>query len=88
MDWPVGMGGTFKGVLDFASRTTCCSARATGSIGRRRARQAPTAWPCACPMMQLAELREQLPGRGGSPEFDLQSYRDGDLTPVYFGSAP
>jgi peptide chain release factor 3 len=25
--------------------------------------------------------------RGGYPEFDLEAYRHGDLTPVYFGSA-
>jgi peptide chain release factor 3 len=40
------------------------------------------------PEGQLAELQEQLSlVEGALPEFSLQSYREGHLTPVYFGSA-
>jgi len=75
--WPVGMGGMFEGVLDFA----------TGSIGRPEG-----------PSKEFLGKRDEgtLPGnvaeevelaQGGYPKFDLEAYRHGDLTPVYFGSA-
>jgi peptide chain release factor 3 len=77
MAWPVGMGGEFEGVLDFA----------TGKISRPEG-----------PSREFLGQRDQstLPERyadevelaqGGYPEFDLVAYRNGDLTPVYFGSA-
>jgi peptide chain release factor 3 len=40
------------------------------------------------PDEQLAKLREDVAMvRGLCPKFDLQSYREGHMTPVYFGSA-
>ena len=76
--WPVGMGGTFEGVLDFAS----------GEVSRPEGpskeflgtREADPALPGE--VAEEAELAQ-----AGYPEFDLQAYRSGDLTPVYFGSA-
>jgi peptide chain release factor 3 len=76
--WPVGMGGTFEGVLDFAS----------GEISRPEGpskeflgkREASGKLPAA--VAEEAELAQ-----GGYPEFDVEAYRHGDLTPVYFGSA-
>ncbi len=76
--WPVGMGGTFEGVLDFAS----------GAVSRPEGpskeflgtRDANPALPD-----EVAEEAELA--RGGYPEFDIEAYRHGDLTPVYFGSA-
>ena len=77
MSWPVGMGGTFKGVLDFATRTV---SRPEGDsrefLGLREAAELPAE------IAEEAELAE-----GGYPAFDLEAYRNGDLTPVYFGSA-
>ena len=77
MSWPVGMGGQFEGVLDFA----------TGNIAR----------PEGDSREFLGKIdRLELPqniadevdlARGGYPSFDLEAYRQGDLTPVYFGSA-
>ena len=76
--WPIGMGGMFEGVLDFA----------TGAISRPEG-----------PSKEFLGTRDtgaELPGeiadeielaRGGYPEFDVEAYRHGDLTPVYFGSA-
>ena len=76
--WPVGMGGTFQGVLDFA----------TGAVSRPEG-----------PSKEFLGLRDadpELPeeiaeeaelAQAGYPEFDLEAYRNGDLTPVYFGSA-
>ena len=77
-NWPVGMGGQFEGILDFASGAI---ARPEGAsrefLGRRDADAAlPEPWA------EEAEL-----ARIGYPEFDVDAYRNGDLTPVYFGSA-
>jgi len=75
--WPVGMGGTFEGVLDFASGAV---SRPEGPsrefLGTRDADPLPD------------EVREEAElAQGGYPEFDMEAYRHGDLTPVYFGSA-
>ena len=75
--WPIGMGGEFEGILDFATETIArpegpsrefLGARDTAAIPQRFADE-----------IDLA--------RGGYPEFDLAAFRHGDLTPVYFGSA-
>jgi len=77
MAWPVGMGGLFEGVLDFATESV---ARPEGDsreyLGKRDTAPLPT---------DIADEVELA--RGGYPEFDLEAYRAGDLTPVYFGSA-
>jgi len=76
--WPVGMGGLFQGVLDIGS----------GRVSR----------PEGDSREFLGKVEEgaELPGevaeevelaQAGYPEFDLEAYRGGDLTPVYFGSA-
>jgi len=76
--WPLGMGGTFEGVLDFASGAV---SRPEGPsrefLGKR---EADAALP-----PDLAEEAELA--QAGYPEFDPEAYRSGDLTPVYFGSA-
>ena len=76
--WPLGMGGLFEGVLDFASGT---AARPDGDsreyLGRRD----------ADPAIPEALVEEVELARGAYPAFDLDAYRNGDLTPVYFGSA-
>jgi peptide chain release factor 3 len=76
--WPIGMGGEFEGLLDFA----------TGTVGRPEG-----------PSREYLGTRDggdDIPerfadeielARGGYPEFDLEAFRHGDLTPVYFGSA-
>ncbi|MBX9881732.1 MAG: peptide chain release factor 3 [Sphingomonas sp.] len=78
MSWPVGMGGTFQGILNFA----------TGAIARpegdSRNFQGKVEAGAALPE-DVAEAVELA--QAGYPEFDAQAYRHGDLTPVYFGSA-
>ncbi len=75
--WPVGMGGQFEGVYDFS---TGMIARPEGPSkefqGTREAADLP---PEVAESVELAQI--------GYPEFDLAAYRNGDLTPVYFGSA-
>ncbi|QKG71025.1 peptide chain release factor 3 [Erythrobacter mangrovi] len=79
---PLGMGGLFTGILDFASDTvTRPEGDSREYLGKREA---------------FAGVAGDLPGdlaeeielvREGYPEFDLEAYRHGDLTPVFFGSA-
>ncbi|RJY10341.1 peptide chain release factor 3 [Aurantiacibacter aquimixticola] len=76
--WPVGMGGLFEGLLDFRSGEV---ARPEGDskeyLGKRDGdADIPENFA------EEAELAQV-----GYPEFDLEAYRNGDLTPVYFGSA-
>ncbi|AXU18852.1 peptide chain release factor 3 [Novosphingobium sp. THN1] len=78
MSWPIGMGGIFQGVMNFADETI---ARPEGDsrefLGKRE--------PATDIPEDIAEEIELA--RAGYPEFDLEGYRHGDLTPVYFGSA-
>jgi len=75
---PLGMGGLFKGILDFASNTvTIPEGGSKEYLGKRE--------PLGDLPDDLAEEIELT--RIGYPEFDLEAYRNGDLTPVFFGSA-
>jgi len=75
--WPVGMGGTFEGILDLASgrisRPEGDSREFLGTVDHE---------PVPEEFAEEIEL-----GQAGYPEFDLEAYRHGDLTPVFFGSA-
>ena len=78
MSWPVGMGGLFQGILDIG----------TGRISRP---EGPSK-EFLGKVEEGAELPEDVAeelelAQAGYPEFDLEAYRAGDLTPVYFGSA-
>jgi peptide chain release factor 3 len=76
--WPIGMGGLFEGVLDLAtnriSRPEGGSREFLGLV-----EDAPTLPEAMAEEVELARI--------GYPEFDLEAYRGGNLTPVYFGSA-
>jgi peptide chain release factor 3 len=76
--WPIGMGGEFEGVLDFASGLVSRPEGPSREFAGQR--EADAAIPT-----RFAEEIELA--RGGYPEFDLEAFRHGDLTPVYFGSA-
>ncbi|MDE0878076.1 MAG: peptide chain release factor 3 [Sphingomonas bacterium] len=78
MSWPLGMGGEFEGVIDLKTR------RVSRPEGDSRTFQGKvdsevTLSPAVAEEIELAEI--------GYPEFDVEAYRNGDLTPVYFGSA-
>jgi peptide chain release factor 3 len=76
--WPIGMGGEFEGILDFATETVSRPEGASREfLGLREA-------DAAIPERFADEIEL---ARGGYPEFDLEAFRNGDLTPVYFGSA-
>jgi peptide chain release factor 3 len=78
MSWPVGMGGIFEGVLDLETNRI---ARPEGDSREflGKVEIDPTLPPDVADEVELAQ--------GGYPAFDIEAYRHGDLTPVYFGSA-
>jgi peptide chain release factor 3 len=78
MSWPIGLGGEFKGVLDFKTDTI---ARPEGASREFLGRVEPAS-DIPSDIADEIELAQ-----GGYPSFDLEAYRNGDLTPVYFGSA-
>jgi peptide chain release factor 3 len=78
MSWPVGMGGTFEGILDLSTN------RISRPEGESREFLGKVEENPALP----GEVAEEVElGQAGYPEFDLEAYRHGDLTPVFFGSA-
>ncbi|MFS0772330.1 peptide chain release factor 3 [Sphingomonas sp. 1P08PE] len=77
MNWPVGMGGEFEGIMDLKS------GRISRPEGDSRTFQGST--DTAALSDRFAEEVELA--QGGYAAFDDVAYRNGDLTPVYFGSA-
>lgn len=77
MNWPIGMGGEFEGVMDLATR------RISRPEGDSRTFQGTVdEAPLSDRFAEEVELAE-----AGYAPFDGDAYRHGDLTPVYFGSA-
>src|SRR4029078_38513 len=73
MNWPAGSGLNFHGVHDFA----------TDSFVRFGERD-----PAAMPEDPRAKLAEEIAWvRHATQPFALQTYREGHMTPVYFGAA-
>ncbi len=88
--WPIGMGKRLKGVIDLRDETVHLydpeheGRRSTGETiqGLDNPRLDEVLGDMA------DELREELElVRGASHEFDIDAYRRGELTPVFFGSA-
>ena len=78
MAWPVGMGGLFEGVLDLA----------TGRVSRPEGDSREFLGKVDADPVLPTEVAEEIElAQVGYPEFDLEAYRHGDLTPVFFGSA-
>ena len=89
--WPIGMGRNFLGCYDILRDRLLLSERSKGNT-------IDEGIPCEglddpkldelLPADAIAKLREDVEMvRGLCPEFDLDAYREGTLTPVYFGSA-
>ncbi|BDI59661.1 peptide chain release factor 3 [Qipengyuania nanhaisediminis] len=76
--YPVGMGGEFAGILDFASGEVVVPEGPSREYHGKRVADFDLPEEIA-ENVELAQI--------GYPEFDLEAYRNGDLTPVYFGSA-
>ncbi|MBB4152151.1 peptide chain release factor 3 [Sphingomonas jinjuensis] len=77
MNWPIGMGGEFEGIMDLKS----------GAISRPEGdSRVFTGKTDATPLSDRFAEEVEL-AQGGYADFDAEAYRHGDLTPVYFGSA-
>ena len=90
-NWPTGIGGLFHGLYDLRRDELLTADRTDGlSLGR----VVPAVGiddPALADALPL-EAAESLHENGGLavasyPVFDLQAFRSGDLTPVFFGSA-
>jgi len=89
--WPIGMGRDFHGCYNlFDDRLIL--------IERTREGKPDEGETCEgledpkldelLPARSVSQLRDEVEmARGLCPDFDLQAYRDGHMTPVYFGSA-
>ena len=89
--WPIGSGQSFKGCYDLrsdsvvlmerGSKSGTSASREIGGIDSAEVAQ-------EIEKRQLLELREAVEmSHGLCPPFDLETYRDGNMTPVFFGSA-
>ncbi len=85
MNWPAGMGGRFGGCHDLRQDRFLPFGEGAGD---RRLELADPALAELLPEDILESLREETElVREACPPFDLQAYREGHLTPVFFGSA-
>ena len=90
LTWPIGMGKNFKGVYDlYNDRIIIMSATHGGKKLDGEVIQG-----LDNPRLDelfgslIADFRDEVElVRGASHEFDLEAYRNGELTPVLFGSA-
>ncbi len=90
--WPCGSGQRFKGVLDLERDEFLAFHRPeAGEEGLARQERLSTR-SAAFTAAMSDELREELVetaalAREALPRFDLQAFRGGHMTPVFFGSA-
>ena len=80
MTWPVGMGGHVRGRARPRRPARSAGPRATAASSSASVDDATRRCPARSP-------RRSSWRRAAIPQFDLEAYRNGDLTPVYFGSA-
>lgn len=89
--WPIGMGKEFKGCYDLLDDTLLLFERSKETLADKGERCSGLDDPKLdqlLPDHAVKQLREEVQmARGLCPQFDLQSYRDGHMTPVFFGSA-
>ncbi len=91
MSWPVGMGGLFEGVFDFESGQLHLPQGDGKEFLGKTVETSGAGDPVLAEYLTadgVARVAEEgLLAREGYAPFDLEAYRNGDLTPVYFGSA-
>lgn len=89
--WPIGMGRDFLGCYDLLNDRLVLISKTKGEIpdeGEVCEGLDDPKLDQLLPDYAVAKLREEVEMvRGLCPPFDLQAYRDGHLTPVFFGSA-
>jgi len=91
MSWPVGSGSTFHGVYDLRKHEFLTSSQGRGGAFdsyKQLSGLADEALDKAVPADVLAEFRETAElALSAYPEPDREAYLNGDMTPVFFGSA-
>jgi peptide chain release factor 3 len=92
MFWPAASGQRFAGMLDLTTEEFVpyqrLEAGEQGFASAERQRRGGNDFLLGVSDEVRAELEETAElAREGLPKFDLDSYREGHLTPVYFGSA-
>lgn len=92
MTWPVGMGGTFEGIYDLEQNELRLPAKTdSGHYEGDKVSFSGLDDPKLADTVSaegLAKLREEASlAVAAYPSFDSSAYLNGDLTPVYFGSA-
>jgi peptide chain release factor 3 len=89
--WPIGMGQRFKGCYDLVRDQLILVERGNNDVPADGIQCSGLDDPKLdelLPADLLGELREQVEmARGLCPEFDLEAFRQGTMTPVFFGSA-
>jgi peptide chain release factor 3 len=90
--WPAGSGARFRGMLDLRDDAFHLYRRPEAgevhAVGGETISLRSNAIVTAMDAPLLEELTETAElARAGLPTFDLQSYREGHMTPVFFGSA-
>ena len=87
MMWPAGMGGLFKGLIDLKENTFLPHTKGEEGTGEA-VDFSSDAMAQYIPEKELETLREEAElAQVASPDFDLDLYRAGAMTPVFFGSA-
>ncbi|AMU95831.1 peptide chain release factor 3 [Sphingopyxis terrae subsp. ummariensis] len=92
MNWPVGMGGTFSGLYDLVEPSLAVPGKEASRAfeGERIALTGhdDPKLAAAVDSRALDQFNEEIElASAGYASFDVDAYRNGDLTPVYFGSA-
>ncbi|HMR11124.1 MAG TPA: peptide chain release factor 3, partial [Polyangiaceae bacterium] len=89
--WPIGMGRQFRGCYDIIDNRLLLTERGAGRSDAEPVQLSSIADPKLdeiLPESAVRELREEVEmARGLCPALDVTSYRQGHLTPVFFGSA-
>jgi len=89
--WPIGMGRDFLGTYDLLNDALLLFERGAGERVVEPIRCRGLDDPLLSqhlPEAAITKLREDIEmARGLCPPFDLEAYRQGHLTPVFFGSA-
>jgi peptide chain release factor 3 len=91
MSWPIGMGGEFEGIYDFVRNRLMQPSGASKAFEGKFSDHTGIDDPALSELLSpagLAKLREEGGlAQAGYASFDIDAYRSGDLTPVFFGSA-
>jgi peptide chain release factor 3 len=86
MTWPIGMGRDFAGTYDIATGQMRLMSEDGKTVERQPLDLAPLA--AKNPMIDAGAISEELKlVKEACRPFDFKSFREGHLTPVFFGSA-